>query len=795
MKGGRKAINTHSQPWLDSDCHNLRRNYYRVKNQLKHIGAKRLANTLPRKVKNFMKKKEDDYYHKLGKKIRFLRSQNRKDYWDLLNKSAEGKKIYSKICLETFLDHFKKLNEAPAGTEDFILPDMPNENEFLNKYFEPEEILKRIRSLKNNKSAGIDFIRNEFLKKSSHVHIAFYCRLFNLILDTGFIPDVWCQGIILPLYKNKGRRDDPDNYRGITLLSCLGKLFTACISERISMYLDDENILGFEQAGFRKEFSTIDHVFTLHSIIEFYKSKGKRLYCAFVDYRKAFDLINRSNLWSKLLDYGVNGKVLKVIMNMYNNAKSCVKSSDKLSDFFSCGQGVRQGENLSPVLFALYLNDFSNFMSDNCTGLKSLDNELFDKIGVYLRLYVLLYADDTIILAESADDIQEALHSLKQYCDEWNLNVNITKTKIVIFSRGKVRIHPVFKFGEEIVDVVDDYIYLGVTFNYNGSFKKAIAKQIMQAKKAMFLLLQKAKVLRLPIDIVFDLYEKCVEPVLLYGSELWGCEDLRSVDIFHRNFLRIVLKVCKYTPKCMLYGESGSVDMSTKINMRMVNFFVRLKTCKKEKFSYLLCKLLQAEASDTANDYNFKWHNKLNAIASEIDCNFMCWDSGNVICDKITVKNRCYDLFVKNWKADRNQNSQCVFYKMFKSEFAKGKYLETPCAVYFYLLKFIMRNHYLPVTFDRFNKNDAADSDKICTLCNLQELGDESHYLFKCSYFHASRRKFLPNVSSTNCDVSCLSNMNQDELKSLSYFVKGIINYFKKNGHHIISSKKSKICA
>ena len=90
--------------------------------------------------------------------------------------------------------------------------------------------------------------------------------MFNLILETGFIPEVWCQGMILPLFKKKGSRNDADNYRSITLLSCIGKLFTACLCERLSDFMKDEKKMGFEQAGFRADFSTLDHIFTLHTI-------------------------------------------------------------------------------------------------------------------------------------------------------------------------------------------------------------------------------------------------------------------------------------------------------------------------------------------------------------------------------------------------------------------------------------------------------------------------------------------------------------------------------------------------
>ena len=228
--------------------------------------------------------------------------------------------------------------------------------------------------------------------------------------------------MIKPLYKKKGSADDPDNYSGITLLSCVGKLFTACINARLSLYIESAGILGSEQAGFRNGHSTLDQIFTLHGLIELYLNRRKRIYCAFVDYKKAFDLVDRSSLWSKLISSGINGKIINVVYNMYNNAKSCVKLGNNLSEFFVCNIGVRQGENLSPLLFALYLNDFEYFVSRHYKGLdmcsSAIREHLSDEdVEVFLRLYVLLYADDTVIFAESAEELQCALSAVHQYCD------------------------------------------------------------------------------------------------------------------------------------------------------------------------------------------------------------------------------------------------------------------------------------------------------------------------------------------------------------------------------------------
>ena len=239
--------------------------------------------------------------------------------------------------------------------------------------------------------------------------------------------------IIIPLYKNKGSVNDPDNYRGITLLSCLSKLFTSALNNRITIFLERFDSIGEEQAGFRAGYSTMDHVFVLNSIIDIYLQKRKRVYCAFIDYKKAFDLVDRSSLWSKLISHGINGKLMSVIFNLYHHAKSCVRANGKMSDYFTCNVGVRQGENLSPLLFAIYLNDFESYVSRHYKGLDTLSDDITchlsdPDIEVFLGLHVLLYADDTIVMAETPEQLQKALNAVSDYCSQWNLTVNTSKT-------------------------------------------------------------------------------------------------------------------------------------------------------------------------------------------------------------------------------------------------------------------------------------------------------------------------------------------------------------------------------
>ena len=221
-----------------------------------------------------------------------------------------------------------------------------------------------------------------------------------------------------------------DNYRGISLLSCFGKLFTSCLNRRLTIFIEKTNIVQAEQTGFKSDFSTIDHLFVLKSLANIYLSKRQRLYCCFVDYKKAFDTINRATLWSKMLSCGISGKMLNVIKNMYIKAKSSVSLiAEAESDSFPCNIGDRQGENLSPLLFSIYLQDLKSFISRKCDGLKDIENmqkeHLDEEIVTYFKLYILLYADDTVILAENPNDLHASLNEMEKYCDTLDLHINV----------------------------------------------------------------------------------------------------------------------------------------------------------------------------------------------------------------------------------------------------------------------------------------------------------------------------------------------------------------------------------
>ena len=156
--------------------------------------------------------------------------------------------------------------------------------------------------------------------------------LFNNIFKSGNFPQAWSVGSVVPLFK-KGNINDADNYRGITLVSCFGKLFTSVLNNSLVTFDDTNNVISDAQFGFRKQMSTIDAIFILQYLIQRRLKNKKRFYCCFVDYKKAFEFVNRQTLWFKLIQQGVDGKMLTIIRSLYNEVKCCVKYNDVLSDF------------------------------------------------------------------------------------------------------------------------------------------------------------------------------------------------------------------------------------------------------------------------------------------------------------------------------------------------------------------------------------------------------------------------------------------------------------------------------
>ena len=300
-------------------------------------------------------------------------------------------------------------------------------------------------------------------------------RLFNECLRVEIYP--WKTSIITPLHK-KGSIYNPDNYRAIAIASNLGKLFASILLKRLIEFRHKNCPDTPNQLGFCKNAQTSDHILTLHTCIEKYTeyiSKG-RLYTCFIDYAKAFDSVCREALFYKLWSMGITGRFFGCLNYMYTNSKAKIKLLDKLSSKIEILCGTEQGHPLSPELFKCYIQDLSDTFN-NTDGLNA--PRLND-----IEVNHLLWADDLILMALDKESLQRMLNILLEYCLEWGLTINYSKTAIMIFSKSGRQLKESFEFFycDHNIQSVRQYCYLGIVFSLSGSF---IAAQQKLRQKGM----------------------------------------------------------------------------------------------------------------------------------------------------------------------------------------------------------------------------------------------------------------------------------------------------------------------
>ena len=185
------------------------------------------------------------------------------------------------------------------------------------------------------------------------------------------------------------------------------------LNKRLQKYLEKNNILAEEQNGFRAARSCIDHVFVMCTILRNRKMLGKETFLCFIDYKKAFDSIDRNLLLYKLSNIVVSGSIYRAISSMYSNPKSRVILQNYSTDYFDCPIGVKQGDCLSPTLFGVYINDLANEIKSSGIGIR-LESEDIAGIPEVTMISILLYADDVVLFAENEADMQSTGRNISE---------------------------------------------------------------------------------------------------------------------------------------------------------------------------------------------------------------------------------------------------------------------------------------------------------------------------------------------------------------------------------------------
>uniref|UniRef100_A0A8C6Q6A0 Reverse transcriptase domain-containing protein n=1 Tax=Nothobranchius furzeri TaxID=105023 RepID=A0A8C6Q6A0_NOTFU len=361
---------------------------------------------------------------------------------------------------------------------------------------------------------------------NSHLRQSFD-RLFNIAWSSGAVPVEWQTGVVVPIFK-KGDLRVCSNYRGITLLSLPGKVYSKVLERRVRSIVESQ--IEEEQCGFRPGRGTVDQLYTLARVMEGAWEFVQPIHMCFVDLEKAYDRVPRGTLWGTLQEYGVGGFLLRAIQSLYQRSVSLVRIAGSKSDLFPVRVGLRQGCPLSPVLFITFMDRISR---------RSRGVECVEFGG--RRISSLLFADDVVLLASSSSDLQLLLGRFAAECEAAGMRISTSKSETMVLDRKRVACH--LRVGGEVLPQVEEFKYLGVLFTSEGRRDREIDRRIGSASAVMRTLSRSVVVKReLSQKARLSIYRSIYVPILTYGHELWVMtERTRSrIQAAEMSFLRRV---------------------------------------------------------------------------------------------------------------------------------------------------------------------------------------------------------------------------------------------------------------
>lgn len=465
----------------------------------------------------------------------------------------------SEEVLQRWHQHFSKLLNQCSEFEAQVIQQMPEMSPMLDLDEPPteDELLAALSKMKRGKAGGKSGILPELVLYGGAILWDWLLELMQAMWRRGEVVADWKNAEVVPIPK-KGDLQRCDNWRGISLLDVVGKLFARVIQERLQVIA--ERVLPDSQCGFRRGRGCCDMIFVARQLLEKAREHNDSLFVLFVDLRKAYDSVPREALWQVLERCGVPPRMLSVVKSLHQGMQAEVRVGSSLSESFEVRNGLRQGCTLAPTLFNIYFSAVVASWKYDCTeagvdvlfhhGRKLVGDRTAKSRLSVVRVTESQFADDVALYAGSRGSLQSVAEKFVAGASKWGLTVSIPKTKGMALGEGLADedVAPlVVESGE--IEMVEHFTYLGSILSSSGDVMQDVKARIGKASR-VFGYLRSAvfgnPTLSIPTKRV--VYKATVLAVLLYGAETWTlkAEHVRRLTSFHNRCVRTILGVTRY---------------------------------------------------------------------------------------------------------------------------------------------------------------------------------------------------------------------------------------------------------
>jgi exonuclease III len=617
-----------------------------------------------------------------------------------------------------------------------------NDNTFLGETLTLQEIETAIKSLKKGKAGGHDGLVSEnIIYASPYIH-EIICSIMNSIIIREYIPESFRCGICIPLHKGGNKaKNNPDNYRKITLLPMLSKLFETLLLNRADKWLTADSRLGELQGAAQEGASCLHTSLLLRETIHHRVEQDGLVHIALLDAKKAFDSVWVDGLFVKLYEMGLNAKLWRILRVWYKDLRCKVRVGDHLSQPFQVLVGVFQGGKWSSRLFQAFYMELIKMLCETLKGCNIYD----------LRAVCPTYADDVAVIAPYTLTLQYLVSVVELFANKWRLQFNPSKCICMIFSKQNIS-QP-----KSSIILNGRYIESTAYTKHLGAGlgdENLIIHEMIQKGRSVFygLLCLGSKIGGINPVTATKIYWSTVIPSMMYGIEVLCLSDnaMEILEQQHRNFGKRIQCLPETTSNPAAYSLLGWKSLQAFTDLSILTFFYKILTMKSTCiYKKLILRIIVDIRMSGSNRYGPTAY--FVKLCAKYDLLQHIWD---VIDSGTTMllsqwKTMC-KLAVDKMEQDI-QNIKCLMFEKLvhirntpitvHPWWQVSEVFPKSLAACRLMVKFLVGEEPLNINIGRFVKPKSTQN-QLCNVCTSGCMEDNKHFLFVCESLAKSRQVF-----------------------------------------------------